>query len=160
MAHTSREAAREEHILPLPDNRQLAYADNGNRNSRIIYLFFSGYMSVGTANNIPTPLHKLEVHFIAPTLPGNAESSTIVGVPYNIGLCQDITTLLRHLHPSGIDKLYLGGGSYGSVPAQMLYGAPYDLFPLGPKIAGLLILAGFSPFKQHTAYRKSMTWQN
>ena len=150
--------SQQEHVLPLPSNRQLLYADNGNRSSRIIVLFFSGYLSVGNANNIPTPLRELDIHYIAPTLPSNAESSTIVGVPYNVGMGHDITALLDHTHPDGIDKLYLAGGSYGTVAAQMLYGASYTAFPYGPKIAGLLIAAGFSPFKHHIGYNKTMTW--
>ena len=70
-------------------------------------------------------------HYIAPTLPGNGESSsTPTGVPYHLNLCQTITALLEELYPStgsrgnASERLFIGGGSYGSVPAEMLYGAP------------------------------------
>jgi pimeloyl-ACP methyl ester carboxylesterase len=120
---TSQATGEREHTLPLPDNRQLAYADNGNRSSTTVVLFFSGYFSVGNASYIPEPLKDLDVHFVAPTLPGNGESSTVKGVPYSEGLCRDMTALLEHLHPGdSIRKLYIGGGSYGSVQAQILYG--------------------------------------
>jgi hypothetical protein len=154
-------SSQREHAIQLPDGRQLVYAENGNPNSKIVVLFFSGYLSVGTVFNIPEPLRELDVHYIAPTLPGNAEASAIKDVPYNVGICQDATEILAKHHPLGtIEKLYIGGGSYGTVPAQMLYGAPYDLFPYGRNISGLLLLAGFSPFSLHNGYGKSMTWQN
>lgn len=161
---TSPTSGEREHTLPLPNNRQIAYADNGNRRSTTVVLFFSGYFSVGNASYIPATLRALDVHFVAPTLPGNGDSSSIKDGPYNLGLCRDITALLEHLHPEGgeipIRKLYVGGGSYGTVQAQMLYGAPYDLFPQGRRIAGLLLGAPFSPFRLHKGYGRAMTWQN
>ena len=132
-----------------------------NAKSKTVVLFFSGYFSVGSALSIPKPFAEMDVHWIAPTLPGMGDSSTIKGELYNVGLCRIVSALLEHFHPdSTFDTLYMGGGSYGSVPAQMIYGAPYDLFPQGRKIAGLLLLSPFSPFKYHKDYHKSMTWLN
>ncbi|KAI0092606.1 hypothetical protein BDY19DRAFT_925185, partial [Irpex rosettiformis] len=55
-------------------------------------------------------------------------------------------------------RLYLAGGSFGTVPAQMLYGAPYDKFPYGKHIVAMLLLAPFSPFHCHKEYAKHMSW--
>jgi pimeloyl-ACP methyl ester carboxylesterase len=148
-------------LLELADGRTLGYAENGNAKSRKVVLFFSGYFSVGSALSIPKPLEEVDVHWISPTLPGMGDSSTIKGEPYHVGLCRIVSALLDHFHPDGsIDTLYVGGGSYGSVPAQMIYGASYDLFPQGRSIAGLVVLSPFSPFKHHKDYHKSMTWLN
>jgi pimeloyl-ACP methyl ester carboxylesterase len=152
----------EEHILELPGGRQLAYAHNGPSQSRTIVIFFSGIMSVGTAYNVPEPCRKLGVHWIAPTLAGNGNTSTRDSkIPYHVGLAQDICALLSHLYPSNAyDEMYVAGGSYGTVQAQMLYGAPYDLFPPGRKIVGCVVLAGFSPFKYHRDHARSLSWTN
>ena len=153
----------EEHILSLPGNRQLAYAHNGPSDSRTIILFFTGLMSIGNAREVPPPCRSMNAHWIAPTLPGMGNSSTRsdISEPYHKALCQDLSALLTHLYPTNdFDFLYLAGGSYGTVPAQMLYGAPYKLFPAGKKIVGCLLLAGFSPAKYDTAFTSRLTWQN
>jgi pimeloyl-ACP methyl ester carboxylesterase len=80
--------------------------------------------------------------------------------PYHLNLIADTRALLEHTHPSGVDAIYLGGGSYGTAMAQMIYGAPYDLFPQGRAIKGVLLMAGFSPFKHHTGYAKCLSWPN
>ena len=158
-----------EHILLLPNNRQLHYAAAGRSSSSIVVLFFSGYLSIGTASNstLPTPLAEAGAHYVAPTIPGNGESSsTPRGIRYHTNLAKSITALLEELHPSdgskgnAIEKLYLSGGSYGSVQAQMLYGAPHELFPYGRKVAGMLLLAPFSPFKHHKYYGRTLIWSN
>jgi pimeloyl-ACP methyl ester carboxylesterase len=152
----------EEHILPLSDGRQIAYAHNGPQTSRTVVIFFSGLMSVGSAREVPAPCRELGVHWIAPTLPGMGNSSTRdLTEPYYVALSRDITALLAHFYPTGeFDVIYLAGGSYGTVQAQMLYGAPYDIFPPGRKIVGCIVIAGFSPFKYDTTYAKKLNWQN
>lgn len=119
-------------------------------------------MSVGTAQDVPAPCRKLGVHWISPTLPGMGNSSDRDNtVPYNVSLARDMIALLSHLYPTqAFDKLYIAGGSYGTVPAQMLYGAPYELFPPGRKIVSCVLLAGFSPYKYHKGYAKTLSWQN
>jgi pimeloyl-ACP methyl ester carboxylesterase len=153
---------REEHILQLPGGRQLAYAHNGPSDSRTVVIFFSGLMSVGTAHNVPEPCRQLGVHWIAPTLAGNGNTSTRDSkVPYNVGLANDMCSLLSHLYPTdAYDQIYIAGGSYGTVQAQMLYGAPFDLFPPGRKIVGCVLLAGFSPFRYHKDHAQCLTWAN
>lgn len=152
----------EEHILHLPGGRQLAYAHNGPSTSRIIIIFFVGIMGVGSVPDLPEPCRRLGAHWIAPTLPGMGNSSTRdLAEPYHVALLRDIAALLKHLYPTdGFDSIYIAGGSYGTVPAQMLYGAPYDLFPPGRKIVGCVLMAGFSPFKYDTDHAKGLNWEN
>ena len=160
--HYDRTKGNEEHILDLGAGRQLAYAHNGPAASRVVILFFSGLFSVGTAPDVPEPCRDLGAHWISPTLPGMGNSSSRApGEVYHVALARDMTALLSHLYPTGdFDTLYVAGGSYGTVQAQMLYGAPYDIFPAGRKIAGCVLLAGFSPFKYHKDYAKTLNWQN
>jgi hypothetical protein len=68
--------------------------------------------------------------------------------------------LLEHLHPRAKNlKLYIGGGSFGTVEAQILYGALYNFFfLLGRRIAGLLLVARLSPFRPHITYTKDVAW--
>ncbi|RFU76064.1 hypothetical protein TARUN_6179 [Trichoderma arundinaceum] len=141
-------AGRTEHILALPENRQLAYAHNGPAASRIIGIYFPGLFA--------------GVHWVSLTLPGMGNSSTRPkSVPYYITIVRDITALLVHLYPiDAYDTLYLAGGSYGTVAAQMLYGASYELFPPGRKVAGCVLNAGFSPLRYHTGYSKGLSWAN
>lgn len=81
--------------------------------------------------------------------------------PYQVALARDMTALLAHLYPtSPYDAIYVGGGSYGTVQSQILYGASYELFPPGRKIIGCILLAGFSPFKYDTGHSKTLNWQN
>ncbi|KAL9487966.1 hypothetical protein ACSS6W_000243 [Trichoderma asperelloides] len=152
----------EEHILLLPGDRQLAYAHNGPSKSQTVILFFTGIMSVGTAANVSEPCREIQAHWISPTLPGMGNTSTRdLSVPYHVSLARDMNALLNHLYPTAdFDTLYVAGGSYGTVPAQMLYGAPYDLFPFGRKIAACLLLSGFSPLKHHVGYAKKVNWHN
>ncbi|KAJ5619433.1 hypothetical protein N7510_003417 [Penicillium lagena] len=155
-------AGQEEHILPLTNNRQLAYAHNGPITSRTVVIFFPGLFGVGSVSRVSESCRSLAAHVIALTLPGMGDTSTRdKSVPYHILLAKDINTLLAYLYPTdAFDTLYLSGGSYGTVPAQMLYGAPYELFPAGRKVAGCLLLSGFSPLKYHQDYARSLSWQN
>lgn len=70
----------------------------------------------------------------------------------------EITTLIEYLYPHDPDlKIYLAGGSYGTVPAQILYGALFDVFPFGKQVMGCMFLAPISPLRLHKGHRKSMT---
>ncbi|KAL7935937.1 Alpha/Beta hydrolase protein [Trichoderma chlorosporum] len=152
----------EEHILKLPRGRQLSYTHNGPATSRTVFIFFVGIMSVGTAAHVPESCREIQAHWISPTLPGMGNSSSRDhSVPYHVSLSNDMSALLSHLYPSAdFDALYVAGGSYGTVQAQMLYGAPYDLFPFGRKIVGCLLLSGFSPLKYHVGYASKINWHN
>jgi pimeloyl-ACP methyl ester carboxylesterase len=150
----------------------MAYDDSGNTDSKTIILFFHGLFSVGDATRPPPIFLERDVHFIAPTLPGWGKSSPgPVDTPYYDIVAKDITALLEHLHPgcsAAIEslevgptyKIYISGGSFGTVPAQMLFNAPKEKFPLGRYITACLLLAPFSPFKYHKDYTKGMSWGN
>ncbi|KAG6818807.1 hypothetical protein H0H93_001476, partial [Arthromyces matolae] len=59
----------------------------------------------------------------------------------------DMSALLAHLHPDTSNlELYISGGSLGTVPTQMLYGASFEAFPYGRYIRGMLLLGAFPPF--------------
>src|SRR5215471_17278825 len=152
----------EEKYLALPGSRTLAYEENGNPKSPIVFLFFHGVFSVGSATRPSKVVLEKGVHIVSPTLPGWGNTSSLPSsTSFALGIASDITRLINHLHPNETGlKLYLGGGSFGTVPAQILYGASYDIFPPGKYIAGLMLLAPFSPFRYHTNYTKTMTWMN
>lgn len=148
--------------LDLTGSRVLAYSESGNSSSSILVLFFHGVFGVGNASNPSRVLVDKNVHFVAPTLPGWGNSSPRLGeASYAAEFAADINALIEHLHPRDISlKLYVGGGSYGTVPAQMLYGLPFDIFPPGRYLKGCLLLSPFSPFRWHEGYGKGLTWPN
>ncbi|KAJ7439366.1 Alpha/Beta hydrolase protein [Mycena latifolia] len=135
-----------EKYLTLADGRTLAYEDVGDPSSSLVVIFFHGVFGVGAAPSVLSPVFiEKKAHHITPTLAGWGFSSprpTSKG--YAAVLASDMTELINHLHPDSSDlRIYIGGGSYGTIPAQMLYGASFDTFPLGRNI-----------------YTKSMTWMN
>ena len=158
------EQVAEEQLLPLPDGRTLAYASTGTTSSSSIVIFFHGVFGIGTATSPLSPaLVEKDVHFVAPTLPGWGNSSPVPShVTFHDQLYLDITALLSHLRPDHTDELelYVCGGSFGTAPAQILYGAPYEKFPLGRCIRGMLLLAPLSPFPVHKGYTKCLSWSN
>ncbi|RDB22627.1 hypothetical protein Hypma_010357 [Hypsizygus marmoreus] len=155
----------EDKTLALPDGRFLAYADNGNTSSSSVVLYLHGGFSVGDASRLPRVLAEKTIHFVAPSLPGWGKSSPIIHAAappasYATTLAADITALITHLHPNTTSlRLYICSHSFGTVPAQILYGLPHDVFPLGRQIAALVLLAPLSPPHCHKAYAKKMTWQ-
>lgn len=152
-----------EKLLALPDGRALAYEHTGALTSSIVVIFFSGTLSVGRASRGRTLTSK-GAHYIAPTLPGYGNTSPPAhGTTYSATIVSDASALIDHLYPNVSDlTLYIGGGSFGTVPAQMLYGAPFDIFPAGRYIRGLLLLAPFPPFQndkeKNFVYTRCMTW--
>lgn len=170
-----------EKYLTLPDGRILGYAEQGSTSSSILVLFFHGVFGVGSASRpLPPVLREKNVHSVVPTLAGWGNSSPRPShSSYLSCLTSDVTALVNHLHPDDSNlTIYIGGGtfsfivnyhhlpdcywpgSYGTVPVQVLYGAPFDIFPLGRRIAGCFLMAPFSPFKWHKDYTKFMTWTN
>ncbi|KAH8586877.1 hypothetical protein B0O99DRAFT_527876, partial [Bisporella sp. PMI_857] len=76
---------------------------------------------------------------------------------HSASLAENTTFLLvNYLHkdPKTL-RLYIGGGSYGPVAAQVL--ASFDIFPLGHCIKGLLLMAGISHIKYHKGCVRDMT---
>ncbi|KAF8897390.1 Alpha/Beta hydrolase protein [Infundibulicybe gibba] len=148
-----------EKYLQLPNGRTLAYSENGDASSPIVVMFLHGLFGVGDASRYSRVLKEKNVHLINPTLPGWGNSSPIpAGTSYHIGIASDIAALIDHLYPNATDlRLYIGGGSYGTVPAQMLYGAPFDIFPPGRHLCGCLLMAPFTPFRHHKGYAKALS---
>jgi len=149
--------------LALPGGRTLAYATSGNASSTTVLLYLHGAFTVGEASTFSRTMASKNIHRICPTLPGWGNTSPPPSsMPYIDCLTSDMTALLDHLYPErGRDiKLYVSGGSFGTVPAQMLYGAPYDKFPYGRCIVGVLLMGSLTPFRYHKDYAKHMTWSN
>ncbi|KAF8074874.1 Alpha/Beta hydrolase protein [Lyophyllum atratum] len=156
-----------EKLLTLPDGRTLAYDDGGNPDSSVVVVFLTGILSIGKVTRIPPALQAKGAHYIAPTLPGYGNTSPIPkGKTYATTLAGDMSFLLDHLHPiqpSASDlRLYISGGSFGTAPAQMLYGAPFNVFPHGRHIKGMLLLGAFPPFvndeERAFSYIRDMSW--
>jgi pimeloyl-ACP methyl ester carboxylesterase len=153
-----------EKLLALPDGRTLAYENAGTLISSMVVIFFPGTLSVGTASDPGPTLTSKGAHYISPTLPGYGNTSSPAhGVTYAATIASDISALIDHLYPDPSDlKLYIGGGSFGTVPAQMLYGAPFDIFPAGRYLKGLLLMGPFPPFQNDKekgfVYTKAMSW--
>ncbi|KAJ7167342.1 Alpha/Beta hydrolase protein [Mycena crocata] len=152
-----------EKYLTLSDGRTLAYQDVGDPSSSFVVLFLHGVFGIGSAPKILSPaLVENKAHHITPTLAGwGLSSPRPSSMSFTAALTSDMTELMNHLHPDSRDlRIYVAGGSYGTIPAQMLYGAPFDTFPLGRNIVGCLLGAPFSPFEHHKEYTHSMTWMN
>ncbi|KAG6837964.1 hypothetical protein H0H93_008358 [Arthromyces matolae] len=151
----------EDKSFTLPDGRVLAFADNGNTSSTILVLFLHGPFSIGDASHIPRALQSRNVHYLAPSLPGWGRSSAIPPTStYATTLASDISLLIAHLHPTTHHRLriYLCAHSFGTVPAQMLYGLPHSSFPLAKQLAALILLAPASPPHCHLSYSRSLSW--
>ncbi|KAF9467218.1 Alpha/Beta hydrolase protein [Collybia nuda] len=154
-----------EKLLASSNGRTLSYEDAGLTTSPLVVLFFRGTLTVGQAKLSPV-LASLGAHYISPTLPGYGNtSSPMNGVSYATTIQSDMTALLGHLHPNMTGmQLYIGGGSFGTIAAQILYGAPFDAFPAGRHLKGLLLLGAFPPFRDDEekgfVYSSSMTWGN
>ncbi|KAL0571796.1 hypothetical protein V5O48_010170 [Marasmius crinis-equi] len=151
-----------EKLLTLPDGRTLAYDDNGDRSSSTMIVFLHGLFGIGRADRVLEPFRDKGYHIVNPTLPGFGLSSPRdKSVPYAVAFSRAITALVDHLHPNDPNlRIYLAGGSYGTVPAQILYGLPFDVFPYGRNIVGCMLLAPLSPFKYDKEYTKGMIWSN
>ncbi|OAX43837.1 hypothetical protein K503DRAFT_795908 [Rhizopogon vinicolor AM-OR11-026] len=121
--------------------------------------------TIGDASKPSPVLLSKDAHFISLTLPGWSNTSPPPpSTSYNACLTRsDMTALLTH-HYSNSNihdiKLYISGGSFGAAPAQILYGAPYDKFPFGRCILGVLLMGPISPFRYHKDFAKCMTWSN
>ncbi|KAG6378189.1 Alpha/Beta hydrolase protein [Boletus reticuloceps] len=152
-----------ERKLALQGGRTLAYVTAGNPSSTTVLLCLHGTFAVGEASSVSRTLVSKDTHRIYPTLPGWGNTSPpLPSTSYVDCLMSDMTVLLDHLYPDrGRDiKLYVAGGSFGTVPAQILYGASYDKFPYGRCIVGVLLMTAFAPFRYYEDYAKYMTWSN
>ncbi|KAF9247166.1 Alpha/Beta hydrolase protein [Melanogaster broomeanus] len=153
----------QEKKLALAGGRTLAYATSGNSSSGTVLLYLHGTFTIGETSRVSSVIASKNIHYICPTLPGWGNTSPPhTSTSYVDCLTSDITALLDHLYPdNGRDiKLYISGGSFGTVSAQILYGAPYDKFRYGRCITGVLLMGGISPFYYHKDYAKHMDWSN
>ncbi|KAL0068886.1 hypothetical protein AAF712_004217 [Marasmius tenuissimus] len=160
--HTATADDASEKFLTLSDGRTLAYSDNGDRTSSTMVIFLHGLFGVGRADHVLGVFKEKKYHIVNPTLPGFGLSSPRdKTVPYAVAITRTMTALIDHLHPNDPNlRIYVGGGSYGTVPAQILYGLPFDVFPYGRNIVGCLLGAPCSPFKYDKNYTQGMTWTN
>lgn len=171
---TNSSAADAEQLLTLPKSgRTLAFEHTGPPTSQVVVIFLTGALSVGTAiprSRFPPAFSSRDVHYLAPTSPGYGRTSPPAqGVSYASTIAEDISALLDHLYPPSSTselELYIAGGSFGTVAAQMLYGAPPSLFPQGKYIRGMLLLGPFPPLAHCTprdpttgfSSTKDMSW--
>ena len=149
-------------LLTLDSGRVVAYEQDGDPQSNRVLLLFAGIFVVASVRH-PLPVIKEQgLHRVAVTLPGWGEASPVPSSStFAKTIIGDITALFDHLYADTSDlKIYVMGGSFGSVPAQVVYGASFDVFPLGRNVAGLVLLAPFSPFRLHKDYAKSLNWRD
>ncbi len=102
------------------------------------------------------------IHFIAPSLPGWGKSSPVPDPSnYPMTFASDMSALLVHLRADAVHlKIIICGHSFGTVAAQMLYGAPASAFSFRSQISSLVLLAPHSPPHCHMDYAKDMSWQS
>lgn len=161
--HTTMDPSTHERTLALAGGRTLAYATSGDASSTTVLLYLHGTFTIGETTRPSRTIASKNVHNIRPTLPGWGNTSPPPpSTSYVDCLTSDMTALLDHLYPeSGRNiKLYVAGGSFGTAPTQILYGAPYDKFPYGRCIVGVLLMGAVTPFYYHKDYAKHMTWSN
>jgi hypothetical protein len=149
-------------LLSLDSGRVVAYEQDGDPQSNRVLLFFAGIFVVGSIQHSYPVVKEQGLHHIAVTLPGWGNATPVPpSSTFAKTLIGDITALFDHLYADTSDlKIYVVGGSFGSVPTQIIYGAPFDVFPLGRNVAGMMLLAPFSPFRIHKDYGKSLIWRD
>ena len=149
-------------LLTLDSGRVISYEQDGDPRSNQVLLFFAGIFAVGSIKYSFPVVKEKGLHHVAFTLPGWGDATP---VPPSSTFAQtilvDITALFNHLYTDTSNlEIYVGGGSFGTVPAQIVYGAPFEVFPLGRNIAGMILLAPFSPFRIHKDYTKCLSWRD
>jgi len=149
-------------LLTLDSGRVVAYSQDGDPQSNRVLLFFAGIFSTGATKFTLPVVKEKGLHSIGFTLPGWGDASPVPpSSTFAKTLIGDVTALFNHLYADTSNlKIYVAGGSFGSVPAQIIYGASFDVFPLGRNIAGMMLMAPFSPFRIHKDYAKSLTWRD
>ncbi|CAF3872457.1 unnamed protein product [Rotaria sp. Silwood1] len=151
-----------EKYISLSDGRQLAYTEQGDIDSNKIFIFFHGTFGIGDSFDETNFYKEIGYHFITPTLPGWGNSSPWPENQPISNYPNDIHQLLSSLKKNNNENLRItvGGGSYGSVFAQICFGTSTDTMPEITNVQSLIILSGFSPFKYHKEYTTGMSWLN
>ena len=149
-------------LLTLDSDRIVAYEQDGDLQSDRVLLFFAGIFAIGSIKYTFPVVREQGLHHIAVTLPGWGDTSPVPpSSTFAKTIIGDITALFDHLYADKSSlKIYVAGGSFGSVPAQVIYGASFDVFPLGRNIAGMILLAPFSPFRIQKDYAKFLSWHD
>ncbi|KAI9344360.1 Alpha/Beta hydrolase protein [Obelidium mucronatum] len=164
----------DEKFFTLSDGRTLAYTETGDFTSRKLFIGFHGVFGVGAVSPHHNQFYASRGwRCISPSVPGWGRSSPF---PSNLPLCafaSDIAQLIRHLVPpptqshalySGVTHLVFFGGSYGSLWAYACAAnmPPSHMQRIEPAsaIRGLLVMGGFSPFRDHEGHTEGMSWLN
>jgi len=149
-------------LLTLDSGRVVAYEQDGDLKSDRVLLFFAGIFSIGSIKYTFPVVKEKGLHHIAFTLPGWGDASPVpLSSTFAQTLIGDVTGLFDHLYTDTSNlEIYVVGGSFGSVPTQIIYGASFEAFPLGRNVAGMMILAPFSPFRVHRSYAKALNWRD
>ncbi|KAI5894013.1 alpha/beta-hydrolase [Schizophyllum commune H4-8] len=149
----------EDKRLALPDGRTLAYADAGNTSSSTVVLFLHDAFAVGDASKAPAALIEHHTHFVAPSLPGWGHTSPVPrATDYAATLARDMHALITHLHPDTPNlRIIICGHGHGSIPAQILYGAPEAEFPLCAAIARLVLVSPLAPPHGYREYAQHLS---
>jgi len=149
-------------LLTLDSGRVVAYEQSGDVQSNRVFVFFAGIFAVASNRHSLPVVKEQGLHHLAVTLPGWGDATPVPpSSTYAKILIGDITALFDHLYADTSNlKIYVAGGSFGSVPAQIIYGASFDVFPLGRNVAGMMLLAPLSPFRIHKDYAKSLCWRD
>ncbi len=156
----------QEDTLALPDGRTVSYSHVGPHDSQIVVLWLHGLFSVGDASHPSQPIRARNARYIAPTLPGWGDTSPLApGTTFPETVVADTRAVLEHLYPAhdpatSTMRIYVAGGSFGTCPAQVISGAPYDKFPFGRQIVAVMLLAPMSPPREDPDYNKSLKWQD
>lgn len=167
---------------PTPDVRQvfnlpgeaggsLEYVSAGSTASSRVFLFFPGLFGVATPPNLTPELESKNVHHISVTPPGAGNSVAPKGAgSLATWLPGAVGELLKHLgyQPnSGNEtsdekdqklRLVMGGGSYGTLHAQLVFGSP--TFPFAGNLVGLVLLGPFSNPRLDKTFNSGLTWAN
>eukprot|EP00834_Sanchytrium_tribonematis_P006524 NODE_489_length_6860_cov_1.209289.p3 type:complete len:303 gc:universal NODE_489_length_6860_cov_1.209289:220-1128(+) len=140
--------------LTLSDCRLLQYTESGVLTSKKVIVLFHGLFSVGDAHAQHEFYKKLNVHCIAQNLPGWVQSSPWPKNKPVKEFAHDVDQMLKHVLKDVTNHdIYVMGGSYGSVFAQIAAGnLEY--------VKHMMIVGGFSSFYRNKDYAKGMSWLN
>lgn len=158
--------AGQDETLALPDGRTLAYSHSGPPDSDLVVVWCHGLFSVGDAKKPSKVFRDRRVRFIAADLPGWGGTSPMPpGATFPETFLSDLRALFAHLYPAydpatSTLRIYLSGGSFGTCPAQIAFGAPYDAFPYGRAVVAVLLGAPLTPFREDVHYSRSLTWRD
>ncbi|KAH9945328.1 Alpha/Beta hydrolase protein [Epithele typhae] len=168
------------YTLALPDGRTLAYSHSGPADATILVVWFHGLFSVGDAARPSLPIRTRGARYLAPTLPGWGATSPLgPRKTFPETVVADTRALLAHLYPAHFAgpssspsspsarpdpeprlRIYLAGGSFGTCPAQIVFGAPYGAFPPGAHVVACVLGAPLSPFAEHAGYARALSWRD